>query len=476
MTETAVALEGRRRELALVAALVAVGLGGLALAISLYVLVGEGAPVAPGILAALAAAAVCLALAGAVLRARLAARRRAHEREVFFAGSLARLQGPQGFARTLGSVLREGRGVFRAGGGAVPVREWASGRAWLWAVPAGAGAGTPAQAVELGPGAAEDWLFETGPEAWDAERAGLEWRLRTIDEAGPPGSEGEPIPRAPLEKLARRLAARRLTVVGFGRGQDWGGRLVLVDACPEGPPEEFLRFAQRLVRELGDVVQSRFLLGRLRSRIGAMERARVARELHDGTIQSLVGVEMEVDVLRRRADQAGLPFAGELARVQGLLRSEVLELRDTMQRLKPIDLAPEQLVGFLDATVARFGQDTGIRALFDCAVEDVDLSPRVCREIARILQEALQNVRKHSDAQRVLVRFGRAPKGWRLVVDDDGQGFPFEGTLKHADLDAGRQGPYVIKERVRALGGELTIFTSSGGGARLDILLPREAR
>ena len=80
---------------------------------------------------------------------------------------------------------------------------------------------------------------------------------------------------------------------------------MLVDARPEGPAEESLRFAQRLVRELGGVVQSRFLLGRLRSRIGAMERARVARELHDGTIQSLVGVEMEVDVLRRRADQAG---------------------------------------------------------------------------------------------------------------------------------------------------------------------------
>jgi signal transduction histidine kinase len=297
-----------------------------------------------------------------------------------------------------------------------------------------------------------------------------------IDEAGLSLAGGERVTREPLEKLARRLGARRLTVVGLGRGHGWGGRLVLVDASPEGPREESLRFAQRVVRELGGVVQSRFLLGRLRSRIGAMERARVARELHDGTIQSLVGVEMEVDVLRRRADQAGLPLAGDLARVQGLLRSEILELRDTMQRLKPIEIAPEELVGFLDATVARFGRDTGIRALFDCAVEDVDASPRVCREIGRILQEALQNVRKHSGAGRVLVRFGRAPSGWRLVVDDDGQGFPFEGTLGHAELDAGRKGPYVIKERVRALGGELTLFTSAGGGARLDILLPREAR
>jgi two-component system sensor histidine kinase DegS len=207
-----------------------------------------------------------------------------------------------------------------------------------------------------------------------------------------------------------------------------------------------------------------------------MERARIARELHDGTIQSLVGVEMEVDVLRRRAEQQKLPIACDLTRVQGLLRSEVLELRDTMQRLKPIDIAAEQLVGFLDAAVARFGRDTGIHAIFDCAVEDVDLPAGVCREVARIVQEALQNVRKHAQAQTVLVRFGRAAQGWRLVVDDDGQGFPFEGTLTHAELDQGRKGPYVIKERVRGLGGELTIVTSPGGGARLEILVPREAR
>ena len=139
----------------------------------------------------------------------------------------------------------------------MPLRERASGRAWLWAVPAGAAPGTPAQAVELGAGAAEDWLFETDVEAWDAERVGPEWRIRAIDEAGRPSADESRIPREPVEKLARRLGARRLTMVALGRGQDWGGRLVLVDARPEGPAEESLRFAQRLVRELGGVVQSR---------------------------------------------------------------------------------------------------------------------------------------------------------------------------------------------------------------------------
>ena len=468
-------LERRARDPAFHAALAA-----LALAVVAAVTAAEGLwgaqPVGPVMTLALLTAAGALVTAGFVLRSRLGAQRRAHEREAFFAESLARLQGPEGFARTLGTVLHDVRAFFRAGGVAVPLRERASERAWLWAVPAGAPAGTPAQSVAIGATAAEDWLFRSDVVAWDAERAGQDWRIVSIDDAGRPNAAGSGIPREPLEKLSGRLGARRLTMVSLGRGQDWAGRLVIVDARVEGPREEALRFAQRLVRDLGEVVQSRFRLGRLRSRIGAMERARVARELHDGTIQSLVGVEMEIDVLRRRADQVGLPLAADLTRVQGLLRSEVLELRDTMQRLKPIEIAPEELVGFLDAAVARFKQDTGVRAIFDCAVEDVDLPARVCREIGRIVQEALQNVRRHSNAQNVLVRFGRAPSGWRLVVDDDGQGFPFEGTLSHAELDAERKGPYVIKERVRSLGGDLTLVSSPGGGARLEILLPREAR
>jgi signal transduction histidine kinase len=477
MPHPAVSIERRRKDPTFLAALAGLGLAVLAFALASHDLlahIGEVEQSRWAFVVGPIAAAAALAVAGLVLRSRLGATRRAHDREAFFAQCVARLQGPLGFARTLGPVLQDARAFFQASGVAVPVRELASGRALLWAVPAGAAPDSPAQAVELG-ATAEDWLFDAGVEAWEAERASGAWRLIALDEAGRVLAEPEVRTEA-LDRLAGRLGARRLSSVAFGKGRDWEGRLVLADAEPDGPREDALRFAQRLVHELGGVIQARFLLGRLRSRVGAMERARVARELHDGTIQSLVGVEMEVDVLRRRAEAQKLPLAPDLTRVQGLLRSEVLELRDTMQRLKAIDVAPEQLVGFLDAAVARFGRDTGIHAIFDCAVEDVDLPGRVCRELARIVQEALQNVRKHAQANTVLVRFGRTPQGWRLVVDDDGQGFPFEGTLTHAELDEGRKGPYVIKERLRGLGGELTIVTSPGGGARLEILVPREAR
>ncbi len=66
--------------------------------------------------------------------------------------------------------------------------------------------------------------------------------------------------------------------------------------------ERELRFAQNALRQVAPALYSIYLFRRLRSRAGAMERARVARELHDTAIQSLISIEMQVDVLRRRSN------------------------------------------------------------------------------------------------------------------------------------------------------------------------------
>jgi signal transduction histidine kinase len=166
-------------------------------------------------------------------------------------------------------------------------------------------------------------------------------------------------------------------------------------------------------------------------------------------------------------------MAGELARIQEMLRGEVLNLRELMQQMKPQDLSPRQLLDFLAEYVDRFWRETGISASFVSDLDEVSLPPAVCREVARIVQEALVNVRKHSGAQNVIVRLGREPKAWKLEVDDDGRGFDFEGRLSQEELDDSRKGPVIIKERVRAIGGQLTVESSRGRGARLEISLPR---
>jgi signal transduction histidine kinase len=216
------------------------------------------------------------------------------------------------------------------------------------------------------------------------------------------------------------------------------------------------------------------LLRRLRLRAGAVERARFARELHDGAVQSLIAVEMQVDVLRRQSAIRPEVVPKELGRIQALLREEVLKLRELMQQMKTLDVDSKKLLGVIHDTVERFQRETGIVARFTSDLEDLDMPQPVCRELARIVQEALVNVRKHSQARKVGVRLGSGNSGWKIIIEDDGQGFPFAGRFSQQQLDDLGKGPLVIKERVRLIEGELTIESNPGQGSRLEITIPQQ--
>jgi len=200
----------------------------------------------------------------------------------------------------------------------------------------------------------------------------------------------------------------------------------------------------------------------------------VARELHDGAIQSLISAEMRSDILRRRAEKESPAMAAEIGSLQDLLRGQVIELRKLMQQLKPVEIAPEHLLDQLAEQVERFRRDSGIAAQFVSTAEHIQLSGQVCREILLIVQEALVNIRKHARAAEVLVSFGRHDGYWRLSVSDDGVGFGFEGTLAGTELMKSARGPAIIKERVAEIGGELQLESSPSRGSRLLIKLPQK--
>ncbi len=230
---------------------------------------------------------------------------------------------------------------------------------------------------------------------------------------------------------------------------------------------------QNVLRQVTPALYSVYMFQAFRSRAGVTERARVARELHDTAIQSLISIEMQVDVLRRRA--AGNPnLSSELERIQDLLRLEVLNLRELMQTMRPIDIGPHQFLDFIAELVERFSRDTGIAVRFISELQEVNLPAATCRELARVVQESLVNIRKHSGAQAAVVRFGAQSGLWKLVVNDDGNGFPFSGRYTLRELDAMRRGPAVIKERVRAVGGDLVIESMPGQGSRLEITIPQK--
>jgi signal transduction histidine kinase len=276
-----------------------------------------------------------------------------------------------------------------------------------------------------------------------------------------------------LAPLAKRYDFQSLMTVSFRFGREWSGRIILLDPSLTGDTEEELRFLEELVRQVGPAVYNVLLLRRLRLRAGAVERARFARELHDGAVQSLIAVEMQVDVLRRQSTAKPGVVTEELGRIQELLREEVLKLRELMQQMKTLDVDSKKLLGLLSDTVDRFQRETGISARFVSDLDKLNMPQPVCRELARIVQEALVNVRKHSQARQVLVRMGSRNGVWHVLIEDDGRGFPFNGRLSQTELDTLGKGPLVIKERVRLIEGELTIESNPGLGSRLEITVPQ---
>ena len=263
-----------------------------------------------------------------------------------------------------------------------------------------------------------------------------------------------------------------LLAVSFSYQQNWFGRLLVYNSARGAFHKRDVRLLESLVREVAPAIQYMHDLGRIRSRAQAAERTRLAHELHDGVIQSLVGLEMQTEMVRRNAAGDRTALQQEIGRLQELLRREIQDFRERMQILKPVEVGPNQLVKCLGDTVDQFQRDQLIPASFEADARDISLPPRACTELVRVLQEALVNIRKHSGARKVVVRFGRDNGIWRLAIEDDGRGFEFAGRLSLAELNAAALGPRVIRERVRSIGADLVIESAPGGGARLEISLP----
>jgi signal transduction histidine kinase len=382
---------------------------------------------------------------------------------------LAKARVESGLTGTLQQILAEVLTMYGCERLLIAGQESHSQRVFLGELRADKGATSEFVWLDSSPRDAATYLGDFPGDVCSAVREAGRWPILALDR------EGNQITVEQTESFTRLNEFQHFNAViavSFLLGGEWRGRVFLFEPSRQGEKLEELRFLLDLVRQIGPAVYNVYLLHRLRRRAGAAERARFARELHDGAVQSLIAVEMQVDVLRRRADAQG-PIGGELGRIQGLLREEVLKLRELMQQMKSIDVDAQRLLSVLNDTVERFQRETGISARFVTELEEFDMPQKVCRELLRIVQEGLVNVRKHSQARHALVRLGSTQSLWTLSLEDDGKGFPFSGRLTQAEMDEIGKGPMIIKERVRLIGGELTVESNPGQGSRLEVTAPR---
>ena len=257
-------------------------------------------------------------------------------------------------------------------------------------------------------------------------------------------------------------------------GQSVTGRLFVLDK--HAMTADDLRAGQLVAQQMVASMDN-FYLG-LQLQRGALteERIRLARDLHDGLLQSLTGMALQIEATRRTLGSEAVGAEARLREAQAAIVDAQRDVRFLIEELKPTALGVDTLTfdlnGRLTELVERF------EALWRLPVSvalnipaGAAIPSALGNQVYRIVHEALANVARHAKASKALVKLDYQPNELQLTVTDDGQGFPFQGVYDQTRLAQAGLGPASLMERVAKLRGTLVI-TSSATGACLDIGLP----
>lgn len=211
----------------------------------------------------------------------------------------------------------------------------------------------------------------------------------------------------------------------------------------------------------------------------AQERNRIAREIHDGLAQNLASLLMQIDFCLGLIDSDPQATKAILAKAKAFVRENVQEIRRSIFALRPLDV---EKLGFLPALhkyAQGFEEQNEVPVHLSIVGEEVQsqLPPKYEYALFRIVQEALNNVRKHASAKNVWIVLDlSAPNVVSLRVTDDGLGFDRTveemASLRHG----GGFGLAGMKERTKALGGKLVVEAEPGSGTKITAILPLRKR
>jgi PAS domain S-box-containing protein len=205
------------------------------------------------------------------------------------------------------------------------------------------------------------------------------------------------------------------------------------------------------------------------------ESARLAREVHDQVGQLLTALRLDVAWLERQLEPAGLPglaaageITGKLQAMSRLLDQAAEAVHRITSELRPGILDELGLEAAVEWYVEEFEKRTGISCRLSSTMAGAALGPEQATALFRILQEALTNVARHAGATAVDIRLAVAPEGVTLEIADNGRGIPEDKISDSRSI-----GLLGMRERARALGGEVVVRPPAAGGTMVEVSLPR---
>jgi len=198
------------------------------------------------------------------------------------------------------------------------------------------------------------------------------------------------------------------------------------------------------------------------------ERRSLARELHDDTIQAMIAINQRIQMILMNSPKIQ---KGPLNELQGLVQQSMTNLRRMIRGLRPIYLEDLGLVASLDMLVGEMGQTATFPITFVSTGQEHRLDARIELSLYRMVQESLNNVIHHANAQHAWVEMDFLEKGLNIQIRDDGIGFVIPTNASEFPKK-GHFGLLGLKERSELIHAELNINSSPGNGTTLLIRLP----
>ena len=201
------------------------------------------------------------------------------------------------------------------------------------------------------------------------------------------------------------------------------------------------------------------------------ERRRVARDIHDGPAQAMANVVLRAEICERLLDGERSELAQELVQLKTMVKEALVDVRRIIFDLRPMALDDLGLVPTVRRFIEAVKEETGIGIELIVLGKEKRLLSTVEVTIFRLIQEAVNNARKHANPNRILVRLEFVENQVNMQVEDDGIGFDVEDAKRRAKY-GNHYGLMSMGERVDLLGGELKILSAQGEGTTVLVSIP----
>lgn len=221
-----------------------------------------------------------------------------------------------------------------------------------------------------------------------------------------------------------------------------------------------------------DELSEKYILGIKIIEAQEEERLRLARDIHDGPAQSLASIIMKAELCEKLIEKDVYRTKDEIIKLKDLTKDTLDNVRNVIYELRPMSLDDLGLIPTLEKYIENFKLENDIYINLNVIENIGKLESAVEVNLFRIVQEALNNIKKHSNARQAKIIIEKTVTRINLSISDDGIGFNSEEYLgTYGDISRGF-GLISIKQRAELLGGDIKITSSKEEGTRLSIQIP----